>query len=185
MGSIAIALIALLVSFGSFLVSFRAFRLSQRQDDRKKPSLIPSLVNGYVQFLGSEKARVYAFLLSISNASDSNNALARAELHITYKTAANIFVTAQIPSSQSRGDAYPELRDFSLLSTPARLDAHQTLTGWTIFRVSEAILKGAAVEGYTIALFDSHKIMTSVETIVIQEYIPEIVPPLRKNPAPQ
>ena len=46
--SLAIAFIALLASFGSFAVSFRAFRLSQRQDDRKKPALVPSFLNGYV-----------------------------------------------------------------------------------------------------------------------------------------
>lgn len=181
---LAVGLIALIVSFCSFLVSLKAFRLSQKQDARRKPVLVPSILNGYLEFSETEKSRVYAFLLSISNPSDSDNALAKAELHITYKTPAQALVTAQIPSSPTRGEAYAELLDFSVLPTPTRLDAHQTLTGWIIFRVAEAILAGAVVEGYTIALFDSHQTQTNVEPIMVQEYVRD-VPPLRKNSTPQ
>jgi hypothetical protein len=183
--SVVIALAALLVSLCSFIVAFRAFRLAQKQDDRKRPSLVPSLLNGYVQFRETQKVRVYAFLLSVSNPSDSNNSLAKLELHISYRTPAQTLVTAQVPSSQSRGDAYAELPEFSSLSTPARLDAHQTLTGWAVFRVSEAILKDTIIERYSVALFDSHNIKTSVEPIMVQEYIRETVPPLWENPSPQ
>lgn len=133
----------------------------------------------------AKRFEVYAFLLSISNPSDSNNALAKVELHITYETPAHTFVTAQILSSQTRGDAFAELHNFQLLSAPARLDAHQTLTGWILFRVSDAILNGAVVDSYSIVLFDSHQIKTSVEPIMVQEYIRDTVPPLRENPAPQ
>jgi hypothetical protein len=182
---LAVGLIALIVSFCSFLVSLKAFRLSQKQDARKRPVLVPSILNGYLQFSETEKSRVYAFLLSISNPSDSNNALARAELHITYNTPTQALVIAQIPSSPTRGEAYAEFRDFSVLSTPTRLDAHQTLTGWMIFQVAEAILSGAVVDGYTIALFDSHQTQTNVEPIMVQEYVSDVIPPLRKNSAPQ
>jgi hypothetical protein len=182
---LAIALIALTVSFCSFLVSLKAFRLSQKQEARKKPILVPSILNSYVQYLEIEKARVYAFLLSISNPSDSNNALAKAELHITYETSAQALVTAQIPSSLTIGEAYAELQDFSLLSMPTRLDAHQTLTGWIVFRVVEEILSDAIVDGYKVALFDSHQTQTDVEPIMIQEYVREVIPPVRENSAPQ
>ena len=149
--SLAVAVIALLLSFCSFIVSFRAFRLAQRQDNRRQPSLVSSLLNGYVQFL--EETRVYAFLLSISNISDSNNALAKIELHVGYERSTGTLVTAHIPASQSRGDALAKLSDFVTLPTPARLDAHQTLTGWVIFRVSEEILKDARIEGYSVVIF--------------------------------
>jgi hypothetical protein len=182
---LAIALIALTVSFCSFLVSLKAFRLSQKQEARKKPILVPSILNSYVQYLEIENARVYAFLLSISNPSDSNNALAKAELHITYETSAQALVTAQIPSSLTRGEAYAELQDFSLLSMPTRLDAHQTLTGWIVFRVVEEILSDAIVDGYKIALFDSHQTQTDVEPIMVQEYVRDVIPTIRENSAPQ
>lgn len=183
--SLMLAAIAVLISFGSLVVSFLAFRLSQRQDDRRRPSLVPSFLNGYVQFCDEDKVRLYAFLLSISNPSDSNNALARAELHVTYKTLSGQPVTVQIPSSQVVGNGFSELEDFRLVVMPARLDAHQTITGWILFRISESILSESEINCYSILLVDSHQIRTSVEPIMIQEYISGIVPSVRKNSAPR
>lgn len=185
MANLAIALLALLIAVLSFIVSYKAFQLAQKQDERKRPLLVPSLLGGYVHFRGDKKVRVYAFLLSISNPSDSNNALANIELHITYRMPAQVQVTTRLLSSSSRGDAFAKLSEFSILSTPARLDAHQTLTGWAVFHVSEGILKDATVEGYTVALFDSHGIKSSVEAIMVQEYKDEAIPPLPGFPSSQ
>ena len=183
MAPLAVASTALLVSLSSFIVSFRAFRLAQRQDDRRRPSLVPSLLNGYVQF--RKEGRAYAFLLSISNTSDSNNAVAKIELHLTYKRSTGEPLTVQLPASHSREDAFIDLTEFTPLATPARLDAHQTLVGWSLFRVSKAILEDAKVEAYSVALFDSHDVKATVEPIMIQELISETVSPVREDSAPQ
>jgi hypothetical protein len=185
MASLAIPLLALSVSVLSLFVSYRAFRLSSKQEERKRPLLVPSLLNAYVQFCEEEKVRVYAFQLSISNPSDSNNAIANLDLQITYGTPAQAEVTVRLPSSPSRGKAFAALPKFHSLSPPVRLDAHQTVIGWATFLAPEAIIRNAKIEGYTVALFDSHGVEASVESIMVQEYVNEALPPLRKDPSPQ
>ncbi|MCP4316488.1 MAG: hypothetical protein GY789_10845 [Hyphomicrobiales bacterium] len=167
--NLTIALGALLVSLLSFSVAFAAFRLAKRQDERKRPVLVPYLMNGYVQSSKDKKDRVYSFLLSINNPSDSDNALAAMELHITYKITTETQVTTRLRSSSSVEDVPMPPSEYRIISTPARVDAHQTLTGWSMFRAPAAILEGAAIESYKVALFDTHGIEASITPIMVQE----------------
>lgn len=174
-------MIAALVSIGSLLVSFKALRLAEQQDVRKRPVLVVSLLNAYVQFEERDKARNYAFLISISNRSDSDNAVAQLDLYITYKTLAQAVITARAPSEKITSGTFLELAASSLLTPPIRIDAHQTITGWATFRIAEPILRDATIEEYIVSAIDSHNITTSVGAIMVQEYTREAISPLRKD----
>jgi hypothetical protein len=179
--NLLIAVVALAISLFSFVVASGALRLARKQDERRKLVLVPSLINGYFQFFREEHVHAYAFLLSISNPSDSDNALANVELEVEYTRSGQTKVTARLPSSLSRGGAFAKLPDFSLLPLPARIDAHQTLMGWALFLVPQAILQDATIEGYKIALFDSNGGQTFVVPIMVREHGDEVIPPLQKD----
>jgi hypothetical protein len=178
--SVFIALFALIVSTFGFATSRKALRISQKQEQRKNPLLVPSLLNGYVQFR-KNKERVYGFLLSVSNPSDSNNAIARIDLHLTYLSPRHDRLTVQVPSSTARDDSFSRLSEFTMIAPPMELDAHHTIAGWCVFRVPEAALSRGVVESTVIVLVDSHGLKASLEPVLVQEYRDEAVPTLQSD----
>jgi len=172
--TVAIAFLALIVSASSFAVSFWAARLAKKQEDRKRPELVASLVNSYVEFKPDE--RIFAFLLSICNPSDSDNSVAAVALRVTYDVKPGHPVTVQLPSSTTRGDRFSRLKDFNLLGSPSRVDAHQTVQGWCMFRLPETVLSGGSIEGYSVVVTDSHGMEVGVKPILIQEYADGTIP---------
>jgi hypothetical protein len=76
--SASAAWLALLLSVFNFRTSRKALQLSEKQEERRKPLLVPYLQQGYIWPGPRPNIRVYAFLLSISNRSDNNNAVAGA-----------------------------------------------------------------------------------------------------------
>ena len=133
--------LALVLSLLSLRSSRRAVRLAEQQDERRRPSLVPYLRDGYVRTGSDESSRVYAFLLSVSNRSDSDNGIAEVELRLTYTTRMSVKMTVKVRSDPELGGAFAD-GDVPHLPRPARVDAHQTLLGWCFFRVEEAALAG-------------------------------------------
>jgi hypothetical protein len=170
--TVTVAALALIISALSFFVSWRAYRLSVTQDRRRLPELIPSLRDGYVRYLSDNASCIYGFLLSVSNPTDANNAVATVELHITYSRTRDEKTTVKIPSEQSLDVKFAR-ETAHLLPIPARVDAHQTLTGWCFFSLKKETLGAATIEGYKIALIDSHGIEAHIEPIMVQEYVEE------------
>jgi hypothetical protein len=168
-----LASLALLVSVLSLAVSFSAHRLARRQEKRKQPLLTASLINAHVLFERKDHARVFGFLLSIINPSDSSNSISEITLNITYRSSRDIELTVQIPSSQQGVQRLSEGSTVSALTiATTRIGAHETHLGWAIFRVSEALLEGATIERYEIAIFDSHRTKATIEPVVIRELRP-------------
>lgn len=84
-----ISVLALLVSVCSAFFSWRSGRnaaralaISENQEKRRMPQLGIYLANGYRRLV--PKRQLFGFLVSISNPTDINNSVARAELKITY-----------------------------------------------------------------------------------------------------
>src|SRR5260370_32001668 len=81
--------LALLVSGCSAFFSWpsgknaaRALAISESQEKRRQPQLGIYLFNGYRRLV--PKRQIFGFLVSVSNPTDINNSIARAELQITY-----------------------------------------------------------------------------------------------------
>jgi hypothetical protein len=172
------AWLALIISLINFIFSMKRER---RQEQRQKPLLIPYLQDGLVQRSSDHSSRIFAFLLSVSNRSDFNNAIADVEMRLTYAPSSGVQLTVKLVANAECGEAFAELAPRAL-SIPARLDAHQTLSGWCFFRVEEAVLEGSKwIEKHVVTLVDSHGIEASIEPIIVREYGSEVPAPAQDH----
>jgi hypothetical protein len=172
------AWLALLLSFLGIRFSRKALRLQEQQEGRRRPLLTPDLRDGFVRVAPDGSSRLYAFLLSGTNGSDSDNAVADVDLRLTYTTRASVLMTVKVRSNAEVGKAFVDGAGPPLV-TPARVDAHQTISGWCFFRVEEAVLEGSTVERYIVALVDSHGIEATIEPMIVREYRGETETPPR------
>lgn len=150
--------------------SIQALRLAEQQEARRRPVLVPYLLRGYLRRVDED--RIYMFLLSVSNPSDSDNAIAQIDLRIEYRTASNFLAAVYVPGV-SLDDKMFGQDNHSRLEIPVRVDAHQTVTGWVFFRVKKALLEGCTVDTYVIVATDSHGERASIETALPQELVHE------------
>jgi hypothetical protein len=160
----AAAVAALIISFVSLRVSSRALQLSEKQERRKEPQLVPHLLDSDFEDL-SGGDRVYSFWLSVRNPTDSDNAVAQIEMHLRYLVDGVTSVTVKLPSSNSGDPA----NDRPRLATPSRVAAHDTVSGWCNFVVKPGLLNGRPIEGYQIVLTDSHQAEATIDALVVRE----------------
>jgi hypothetical protein len=159
------AVAALIVALRSFGVASRALRLSEKQEQRKQPRLVPRLLDSHFENL-TEGGRVYSFSLSVGNPTDSDNAIAQIEMHLRYLIDGDVSMTVKLPPSVgicARANDHPRL------ITPSRIAAHDTVSGWCDFVVKPGILSGRTIDGYQIVLTDSHQAERSVDALVVSE----------------
>jgi hypothetical protein len=165
------AWIALVLSIINARTSRRALRLSEQQEARRKPSLAVYLQEGLVSPSPQQDARIYAFLLSVSNRSDNNNSVAEATLHLTYSKPQGRELTVKFIAKMEV--PRPFQRNQTSLPIPTRIDAHQAISGWYFFCVDNAILNGARVERTVVVLRDTHGNEISAEPLILREYSDE------------
>src|SRR5690348_14770933 len=94
----AAAVVAVMVSLVSLGVSWRALRLSEKQEKRKDPRLVPQLLDSHFEALAGG-GRVYSFWLSVRTPADADNAIAQIEMHVSYLLAGATRVTVKLPTS--------------------------------------------------------------------------------------
>jgi hypothetical protein len=165
--SAAAAWIALILSGGSLLVSRKAMKIAQQQEDRRKPLLVPYYRDGFFQRDPDGNGRIYALLLSISNRSDSNNTIAELELRITYSTPDNRQVTLKL-RAEAKAEQSLEPLSFPYLAMPQRIDGHQAVICWCHFRLSAHILESfQRIERYVVGVIDSDVTDATVEPILL------------------
>jgi hypothetical protein len=168
------AWVAALLAYSGARASKRALIIAERQEQRRQPVLVPYLVEGYVRFVDDgQRFRLYAFLLSISNPSDADNGIAQLDLHVTYTKANGLRMTLKVPANAIFAAAFIG-SDSQSLSVPIRVDAHQTIAGWSYFRIDESLLESASIDGYTLVATDSHGYQMSVEPIIVREFSNEM-----------
>ncbi len=160
---------ALILSILNFRTSRRALRISEQQEARRTPSVVAYLQDGYVSVGAKPGSRVYAILVSLSNRSDSNNAIAEVMLLLTYTKPAGVELTLKAGAENELPSTF---RDESAnhLRVPIRIDAHQAVSGWCFFAVDDAILEGADIDRTRVAFVDTHGNETTVEPLIIREY---------------
>ncbi|MGE4218350.1 MAG: hypothetical protein AB7G39_02790 [Alphaproteobacteria bacterium] len=162
----AFALCALVVSLFSLLASRRATRLAEAQEERRKPKLSVYMQDRYYKNGANGTYRRYAFHLLLRNTSDSDNALAEINLHLSYSTPSGMQMTVKIPADAG---SHQDIGS-PLLDVPIRIDAHQASLGWCFFHVEKALLQNAKIERYAVSLVDSHGVEVVAEAIIVPEH---------------
>jgi hypothetical protein len=187
--SAAAAWFGLLLSAISLSTSRKAVRITERQEERRRPLLVADLLQGHYQTTPDGDARVYMFQIAVSNRSDSNNAIARVELRITHNLRGSVDATLKLPAdAPHRRDAAALAGDS--LAIPSAIGAHQTISGWCSFRAERSILERPdRIRRYEIAIVDSDGNETMVEPIIVREYRSEMatseMEPSRKMDHPE
>jgi hypothetical protein len=173
----SIAALALLVSFFSLLISWRsgkraarALSISEGQEQRRQPRLGIYMVRGYRR--RGSKRQLFGFLVSVTNPTDTNNSIARAELQITYLLEDDVNVVCRV--SHAEGLDENALADpkgvANVFSLPAHIDAHQTLSGWFLFALDDSVIGKGTVDSHSLILEDTHGISTDTGPIMVREW---------------
>ena len=164
-----IASAALAVSLTAVLIAQGRWRIETDREARQQLGLEPTLVDSFYETDGASQHRVYAFQLTVRNRSDRRNAVAEAELTISRTTPMETEVPAMLPTVRP-GETAPVYGEGASIPIPAAFPAHDTISGWLLFRVPRTILKGAKIEGYWISLRNTARDETQLEPIFVREY---------------
>jgi hypothetical protein len=165
----AAAWVAAIISFFNVRTARRALRIAQAQEARRKPLLELYLVDGDLRFLHEERARTYAFLLSISNPTDTSNSVAEFGLRINYATKEGVRSSIIVPfDPRVATEADP---GGTPLQPPVKVESHQTVAGWLGFRVAYDLIANGEIEDYVIVATDTHGLKALRETVLVREVI--------------
>lgn len=165
----AIAIAGLCIALISSYFTWQNRRLAVEQEKRRAPHLLPSLVHGFFKNDESDGGRVYAFLLTVRNPSDSNNAISEADLAITYLTQDRVQLTVKLRANESKAVNFVKGQG-EALTVPVSIPAHNTVSGWLHFHMPAPMLVGMEIEAYRLILTDTHRETTDVAPILVQEY---------------
>lgn len=157
------------ISILSLYFTWQGRKLAREQERRRLPRLVPSLINGYFQNDKSGGGRVYAFLVGVTNPTDSNNAIVEADLAITYLTAERLQMTIKVRANGELALNFVKGQD-TTLTIPASISAHNAISGWVRFHVPAPMLAGIDIESYRLIFSDPHGEKASVTPILVQEY---------------
>ncbi|UCF55687.1 MAG: hypothetical protein JSV48_23470 [Bradyrhizobium sp.] len=159
---------ALFLSIVNMRTSRRALKLSERQEERRKPSLAAHLHEGFTSFSSAQNERIYGVLLSVMNTSDNNNSIASASLHLTYSRLDGGPFKMEVGTRAELPPLFEPAQ--SPLSVPMRIDAHQVISGWCFFSFDGAVLRDAEVERTLVVLRDTHGNEISIEPIILRDF---------------
>jgi len=175
-----VTLSALVVSLWSAYNSWRARQVATRalgiteiQEARRHPQLNIYLANGYRHYLPERK--LFCFLVSVSNPTDTNNSISKAELQVTYFLTDDIKSTIRFSHDLSLRESveYSNSNEANVFSLPVHIDAHKTVAGWFLFSIEHSLIMGKTVDSHKIILEDSHNTPTYSENLVVRDFIHE------------
>ncbi len=155
-----------IAAYSAFLAR-RSTRIMSAQESRKHPCLVPYLSHGYMKRRPDKNARVYTFSISLNNISDSDNSVVEISLIMRYRRQDLHLYTAVLPHNPSLVTdlTYTNIQPFQL---PATIPAHQSITGWALFVLSDDIVNNAIIDSYTIRSLDTHGLAFELESIILK-----------------
>jgi hypothetical protein len=157
-------------SWRSRRIATRALAISESQEQRRHPQLGIYQANGCRRYL--PERQLFSFLVSVTNPTDINNSIAQAELQVTYLLEGDITATCRIPHNLNLSEILKALSvgGVNVFSLPTCIDAHQTVAGWFLFSVDNALFAGKTIDSHKILLEDSHGICTETEPVVVRDW---------------
>lgn len=129
-------------------------------------------MDGLIRRLDERKTTLYAFSLSLSNRSDSDNSLSALELRIIFTRTGNVSSNIIFPHNSTLS------QDFVLVDTkpiiiPTHINAHGTIAGWAFFEIDDSILRDVNIDKYEIRFIDAHGKESNIEPIILREIMDE------------
>lgn len=142
--------------------------LAHQQEARRRPRIVPYMAEGYAR--RTPERRLYAVSLSLSNPTDSDNAIAKIELQVRYRTRDGIVMTIRLPHDETLREGFgrPDIQTFTL---PFRVAAHDTTAGWVLFALPLSVIGDAEVDDYSVLLLDTHGIRAEIEPGLLRQII--------------
>lgn len=161
------------LSWRSSRLARRALAISESQEKRRQPQLGIYLANGYRQL--TPNGQLFGFLVSITNPTDINNSIARAELQITYLVEKDVKTTCRLQHNPAVGEKASgnAVQAATIFSLPMRIDAHQTLSGWFLFALDKQVIGKGSVDSHRLILEDTHGVSTCSDPITVREWMNE------------
>jgi len=155
------AIVAIFLSIFSLYYARASLSLAKAQDIRRAPKLSAEFIRGDYITNPLDGSRRYQLEVSIGNLSDSDNAITRAELRLTYLLGGSAEMTLRV--GQTENDSDDRLR------LPKRIAAHETVAGRLEFSVTGDVIKGNRIEAYRVELTDTHGEIVAFEPLLLSE----------------
>jgi len=160
-------------SWRSRQIATRALAISESQEQRRRPQFGIYLANGFRRHLTNRQ--LFGFLISVSNPTDINNSIVKAELRVTYVLDGEIKNTCRVSHDPALAGTVScsNVGTANVFSLPTRIDAHQTLAGWLVFALDHAIISERTIDSHTIILEDSHGVFSETEPLLVRDWTNE------------
>lgn len=163
---------AALFAFWSIKIAQRSFRLSEDQANSRLPNIVTYLMDGMVRRFDESEKRLYAFSISLSNRSDSDNSLSALELRMIYTVENSVPSNVLLPHTPNLSHNFG-LKGAKPITIPIHINAHGTIAGWAFFEIDNSLLKQATINKYEIRFLDAHGKESSIEPIILREIFDE------------
>lgn len=167
-GSLLVSTVSVFISYRNTKIAKESLNLNQHREEKRRPKFLISLMNNFWKHNRITKCRMYAFSISVSNPTDSDNSISRIELLIKYLMSGNYCCAVKFPHDNSVGDKLIQNANNSF-SLPCNIGAHQTAAGSVYFKVDDEILNNNRIDGYRLIITDAHEISSDIEPINVQE----------------
>lgn len=170
-GTIATFIIASLTFF-NVRVARNSLKLMEQREKRLQPSLQIFHINSYVKRDKEQNSRIFAVNIGITCTSDTDNSVKDLSMRIYFKRDGGITSNIAIPIIKDIDKRVTDLVGVisdKILVVPLRIKAHEVITGWALFKISNEFLAGSNIENYQVILTDAHDIESYFEIRVMQE----------------
>ncbi|SCB59112.1 hypothetical protein GA0061105_106158 [Rhizobium aethiopicum] len=85
-------------------------------------------------------------------------------------------MTLKLPATRDGAGGFVR-GQVDVLSLPAKVPAHEIVSGWLHFLAPEDLLLGRVIDGYDLEITDTHEAKTIIKANLMQEYRDEVSSP--------
>ncbi len=163
--SALVALASALFTASSARTAKNTYRLAAEQDARREPQLTPYLSDAHILSSGSRTEA--AISITVTNRSDIDNSIARAELAVEYHRDNDRATTIKIPSNNDTSGL--PLTSDNLLYVPNDISSHQTIAGWLVFSMPEWLLRDCVIDNYSLSIYDSNEEVATLPDLLLRQ----------------
>ncbi len=156
----------LLLGIASYRLKRQAGKRAELRERRECPELSLYLSDAATELIGDAGYRIWRFSLLVTNRSDRENSVVRAECRISYRTTGEHIHNVAIPSLMDRRGNATSNRELEL---PLRLDGRAAKAGVLSFGASNSTLAPHDIVSYIITLEDAYNKEYQIEAIVVME----------------
>ena len=164
--AILISAVGLVLLAASYRLKRQAAKRAELRERRQRPHLSLHLRDAATELVGDADYRIWRFSLLLTNRSDRENSVVRAECRIEYRNTGDHIYNVAIPVHTGQDGNVATIDELKL---PTRLNGWEAKAGVLSFGAPESALAGHNIIGYLITIEDAHGEEYQVEAIVVME----------------